>query len=425
MGHVPRGDRRSTAPPDLDTDLPTLLVRVGHYPIHHGTLGVVRTLGRAGVPVYAVTEEGMTPTSTSRYLTGRVTLHSSGEAEQSTLLEGLIEVVDQLPSRPLLVCTDDKAAVLVAEGSNVLTGRAILPAVPPELPRQLANKSGLNEICRRGGVSTLATFWVTTGDHLDEALSVLALPVVVKRADSWRQPAEPVITQSTVMRTAEDVERLRASYVRSPQDFDLVVQEYLPDEYAEDWFVHGYCTASSDVAQIFTGRKRWSWPVRAGATAYARTERNEELEHSIRVLCRRIGYCGIFDTDWRYDRRTDTYNLLDFNPRVGAQFRMFEDEAGLDVVRAMHLDLSGRALRPGRQVDGERFFVENLGLAARKHYQEEPPPPPEIPGAPTRLRLAWFSMDDVRPFCTMIVQVVAASIRRSLKALRTRSSGNH
>ena len=221
------------------------------------------------------------------------------------------------------------------------------------------------------------------------------------------EPADPPgRTGSTVVRTAE---RATAGGVRPlAGGSDVIVQEYLPDEDAEDWFVHGYCTASSDVARIFTGRKIWSWPARAGATAYARTERSEEIERSVRELCLRIGYRGIFDTDWRYDRRTGTYFLLDFNPRVGAQFRMFEDDGGVDVARAMHLDLSGRPLSTRRQVEGERFLAENLGLAARGYYREEPQLP-EIPGAPTRLRLAWFSLDDLLPFITMIVQQVAAS----------------
>ena len=218
----------------------------------------------------------------------------------------------------------------------------------------------------------------------------------MKQADSWSRLSRPVVTGSTVVRTAEDVGRLRAAFDHWPEGSDVIVQEYLPDDDAEDWFVHGYCTASSSAARIFTGRKFWSWPARTGATAYARTESNEELERSVRDLCRRIGYCGIFDTDWRYDRRTGTYLLLDFNPRVGAQFRMFEDDGGVDVVRAMHLDLSGRALSPGCLVEGERFLAENLGLAARRYYREESQPP-EIPGAPTRLRLAWFSLDDLRP----------------------------
>jgi len=223
-----------------------------------------------------------------------------------------------------------------------------------------------------------------------------------------------------VVRTDDDVREVRAAIDNSSGYSDVVVQEYLPDDDAEDWFVHGYCTASSDVARIFAGRKFWSWPPRAGVTAYARTERNEELEKIASELCRRIGYCGIFDTDWRYDRRTGTYFLLDFNPRIGAQFRMFEDDDGIDVVRAMHLDLSGRPLSPAGRVEGERFLVENLGVAARRYYREDPRPP-EIPGAPTRVRLAWFSRDDPRPFIIMIGEHLA-SVRKRLRVLRPRSS---
>jgi predicted ATP-grasp superfamily ATP-dependent carboligase len=422
LGHLPRGDRRPTTPPDLDPGLPVLLVRVGGiFAIQHHVVGVIRTLGRAGVPVYAVTEKGVTPASTSRFLTGQVKLSSGGELDQSALLDRLVEAVEELPAMPMLVCTDDEAAVLVAEGAAALAGRAIFPAVPPELPRQLASKRGLYEICRHYGVPTPATSSVRTGDDLEAALANLTLPVVVKQADSWSRLTRPVVTGSTVVRTAEDVGRLRAAFDRWPEGSDVIVQEYLPDEDAEDWFAHGYCSASSDVPRIFTARKFWSWPPRAGATAYARTERNEKIERSVRDLCRRIGYRGVFDTDWRYDRRSDTYLLLDFNPRVGAQFRIFEDDGGVDVVRAMHLDLSGRTLSPGRQVEGERFLVENLGLPARLHYRKEPQPP-RMPNAPTRLRLAWFSTDDLRPPILMIVQQMATSVRLRLLALRSRSS---
>jgi D-aspartate ligase len=422
LGRVPKGDRREVPPPDLDTDVPVLVVRVGHYPIHHGTVGVIRSLGRAGVAVYAVTEKGMTPASTSRYLTGRLTLSPVAELDQSALLERLVEAVDRFPVHPLLVCTDDEAAVLVAEGSRELAGRAILPPVPPGLPRQLASKRGLHELCVRHGVPTPAVWPVRSGDDLEAVLADVGLPVVVKQTDPWSRLTHTVVTGSTVVHDAEDVAALRARFGRRPEGSDVVVQEYLPDEDAEDWFVHGYCSATSEVTRIFTGRKFWSWPPRAGATAYARTERNEQVEHAVRELCGRVGYCGIFDTDWRYDRRSGTYSLLDFNPRVGAQFRMFEDDGGVDVVRAMHLDLTGRRIPPGDPVAGERFFVENFGVAASASYRKEPRPA-EIPGAPRRVRLAWYSRDDLRPFFTMAVQQVATSTRLRLASRRSPSSG--
>jgi D-aspartate ligase len=423
LGRLPKGDRRRTPPPGLDTAVPVVVVRVGHYPIHHGTVGVIRTLGRAGVPVYAVTEEGVTPASTSRYLTGQLKLSAGRDLDQPSLLEHLVDAVDLFPVRPLLVCTDDEAAVLVAEGASDLEGRAISPQVPPDLPRQLASKRGLHDICLRLDVPTPAVWSVGNGDELEAILSNHPLPVVVKQTDPWSRLARPVVAGSTIVRTAEDVAGLRAAFDRWPEGSDLVVQEYLPDEDAEDWFVHGYCGASSEPVRMYTGHKFWSWPARAGATAYARTERNEELEHAVRHLCRQIGYRGIFDTDWRYDRRTGSYSLLDFNPRVGAQFRMFEDDAGVDVVRAMHLDLTGRPVDPGEPVEGERFFAENLGLAARRFYRHEPPVS-DLPRSPRRVRLAWFSRDDLRPFITMVAQQVADSVRVRLGAGRSGSGSS-
>ena len=82
-------------------------------------------------------------------------------------------------------------------------------------------------------------------------------------------------------------------------------------------------------------------------TACAYVVDNPELaEISAAEFIKRIGFTGIVDLDWRFDRRDGRYKLLDFNPRMGAQFRLFENEAGVDVVRA-HASGPDRARRPG------------------------------------------------------------------------------
>ncbi len=108
-----------------------------------------------------------------------------------------------------------------------------------------------------------------------------------------------------------------------------------------------------------------SWPPRAGVTSYARIVENDGLAQRSAELCRQIGYRGIVDLDWRYDRRDQQYKLLDFNPRVGAQFRLFETTAGIDVVRAQHLDLTGRVVPNGAPATGRGFAVEILDVPAR------------------------------------------------------------
>jgi len=62
---------------------------------------------------------------------------------------------------------------------------------------------------------------------------------------------------------------------------------------------------------------------------------------------------------------TGAYHLLDFNPRPGAQFRLFTDRAGTDVVRAQHLDLTGRAVPAGvAAYGGDGATLDAAGIAA-------------------------------------------------------------
>jgi D-aspartate ligase len=46
--------------------------------------------------------------------------------------------------------------------------------------------------------------------------------------------------------------------------------------------------------------------------------------------------------------------------RIGQNFRMFESGAGVDVVRARHLDLSGRGINSAAMIEGRLFTVESF-----------------------------------------------------------------
>ena len=168
----------------------------------------------------------------------------------------------------------------------------------------------------------------------------------------------------------------------------------------------------SDCLVGFTGVKYRSWPPQFGVTTYARVVENPELADEATAFCSRIGYRGIVDLDWRLDRRDGRYRLLDFNPRVGAQFRLFETDAGIDVVRALHLDLTGRAVPPGRQRDGRGFVVENLDAPAILAYRRLRPSPGAVPHAEGRIEGAWFAWDDLMPFVVMAVRLLGPLSQR-------------
>ena len=52
----------------LDTRVPAVLLRTDRNPFHHGTLGAVRSLGRAEVEVHVVADSAGSPVRRSRYV---------------------------------------------------------------------------------------------------------------------------------------------------------------------------------------------------------------------------------------------------------------------------------------------------------------------------------------------------------------------
>ena len=47
--------------PDFDTSTPAVVLKLDPNVMHHGGLGVIRSLGRLGVPVYGVHEGPLAP----------------------------------------------------------------------------------------------------------------------------------------------------------------------------------------------------------------------------------------------------------------------------------------------------------------------------------------------------------------------------
>jgi len=186
--------------------------------------------------------------------------------------------------------------------------------------------------------------------------------------------------------------------------------------------VHAYCDASSAGRLVFTGVKIRSYPAHAGLTSFGLAEANEELRAEATRLFVRLGYRGIADLDLRQDPRDGSYKLLDFNPRLGAQFRLFRDWAGLDVVTAAYLDLTGQPAPFRGQVSGRRFVVENYDpLGALSYWRAgELRPAAWLRSLYGAEETAWFAWDDLLPFGLMCVRMTARAAGRPFARARIR-----
>jgi predicted ATP-grasp superfamily ATP-dependent carboligase len=398
----------------LDQSVPVLLVRIGRYPVYHGGVCAIRTFGRAGVPVHAIVEDRFTPAALSRYLGEAIVWPTTALESEEFLLEGLARIGKRLGGGVIAVPTDDEAAVFLAEHGDVLRDWFLYPAIDPDLPRRLASKRGLFAVCREHGIPTPDAVFPTSMEEIEDFAARATFPVVIKNVDPFVRLQRRAVASTTIVETPEALLAI-ASELSDPTT--AMVQEYLPRDEAEDWIFHTYCDSASRALVPFTGVKLRSWPPHAGVTTYARIVPNEELEALSVRLCREIGYRGVVDLDWRFDRRDGQYKLVDFNPRMGAQFKLFETDDGVDVLRAMHLDLTGRAVPPAPPQFGKGIRVEPLDVPAKLAYRRGVATAPDGATAGPRPERAWRALDDPLPFVSMLVRFSGQVIARIANAV--------
>ncbi|NDU76788.1 ATP-grasp domain-containing protein [Actinomadura sp. DSM 109109] len=421
----PRGAR-------LDPGLPVLLLRTDRNLLHHGTLAAIRSLGRAGVPVHAILEGRGNPSSRSRYLYRG---HPWGPSPRrpDELLRHLLAVGERIGRPALLVPMDDAGAIFVAEHADGLEPSFVFPRQDPGVPRGVADKARLLEACRRHGVPCPPSLIPESAADVEEAAAELGLPLIAKWARPWR--LRPGMRSTTLAHTVGELHRLfAATRDRHPDDGPdggagpLVLQRRIPPA-GGDWFFQGYFDADGDCLFAGTGRKHLAHPPQAGHTVAGEWVARPELERLAIRLVGLLGCRGLVDLDFRYDA-DGVHHLLDFNPRIGAQFRLFTDRDGLDLARVLHLHQSGRPVPDVRPAHGRHLLVENHYLA--RSARRPRPAAPSRPGAPRVPRprplletlrplreadeFAWYAGDDLPPFLAM----GRRSALRAVERLRTR-----
>lgn len=398
--------------PKLDRTVPVLLLRTDPCAIHHGSVAVARRLGRLGVPVYAMVEDRYTPLAMSRYVAGAV-------VSKATDPEGLLDCVqtigDRMRGPAVLLPTDDRGAVIVAEHADTLGNRFLFPRVAADLPRRLANKTSLYALCRETGIACPEYAVASTLDQVVAFMARARFPVVVKAGQHARRLGDR--HSSCLVETPQELLSLIGA--EGFESGDIVLQEFIP---GEDWIFHGYCNPQTGCLVGFTGRKLRSYPAFAGPTTLGVSVRNATLHEQAAAMLKATGFCGIVDLDVRHDTRDGRYKLLDFNPRVGANYRMFEDRAGMDVARALHLDLTGQAVEVAPMVEGRRFIVELHDIAAAMAYRRRGEL--TIPGWLRSLagprELAWWSWRDPLPFLAMTARLLLRACDRGSRAATKR-----
>ena len=282
-----------------DVTTPAVVLKLDPNVLHHGGLGVIRSLGRLGVPVYGVHEGRWAPAASSRYLAGRVFWQPPPD-DVDRIIAGLLGLARRIGRPAVLLPTDDAGAIFLAEHGGPLRDSFLFTDPPAELPRQVAGKYSLFQLCRDLGVpSPRATMAWSAGEAADFAATA-GFPVIGKLATPWRAAGchdGPPLRSTTII---HDRAELAEAWLRCTEaGLGLMLQEYLPGGPGQDWFFHGYCDTAGRCQPAFTGVKDRSYPAYAGLTSLGHAAPNTELREQLTGLLAALGFRGIVDLDLR------------------------------------------------------------------------------------------------------------------------------
>jgi predicted ATP-grasp superfamily ATP-dependent carboligase len=331
---------------------PVVILRSGH----HGGLGIVRSLGRLGVPVYIVDTDWWEPAFSSRYCRGRFILKLERDAAEETIAR-LLEIAHKLGGRPILIPTTDEGAIWVAEHAAALESGYNFPRLDASLVRILCDKGRMQELARQSGVPTAQAVIPASKDDVERFLETAVFPVMVKATDADRLRRLAGGTKFVIYTPKE----LRELYAKADdhQAPNLLIQEFIP---GDDWMFDGYFDRGSQCLLGVTGKKIRRFPVNTGVTSLGICLENRAVQETTVQFMKAIGYQGILDIGYRFDLRDGQYKVLDVNPRIGCTFRLFAATNGMDAARALYLDMTGQPVEPSTAAEGRKWWVEDFDL---------------------------------------------------------------
>ena len=388
--------KNSTQVKISETSVPVVILKLEH----HLAIGIVRSLGRMGVPIYGVDPSRWSPSLHSRYCCEKFVWDVDNAKPEATV-QYLLDVGKNIGKRAILISTNDETSIFLAQYAAVLSQWFIYPQQSPQLARALVSKKEMYFLAKKHNIPTAETMFPQSRKDLEKYLDNAVFPIMLKGIDG-KLSVERSGEKMFILKSREEVLECYDKY-EDPFNPVFMLQEYIPGGEDSVWMFNGYFNEQSDCLFAITGKKIRLAPVYTGYTSLGICIKNDTVVETTKRFMKEIGYKGILDIGYRYDSRDGQYKVLDINPRIGATFRLFVSDNGLDVARVQYLDLTGQSVPTSNIIEGRKWWVEDRDIISSFHYFRD-----------KKLKIgewiksfhgvqesAWFAWDDIIPFFIM------------------------
>ena len=313
-------------------------------------LGIVRSLGRRGIPVCVLREEGHFLGAASRYTSHSLRWPACDEFRQLEFLTNL-SVREGLKGWALFPTTDE-LVMLIARNHKSLAPHYRLTIPSWDELQWVCDKRLLHRLAQNLGVHQPCTFFPR---NRDELVSLQCrFPVILKPAlrlgfnRFTKDKAWPAANRASLLARYQEACELVGPDM-------IMVQELVPGWGEAQFSYAALFTDGRPTASIVARRVR-QFPMDYGRfSTYVETvDEPQVVEAAVRLLAQ-INFTGIAEVEFKRDIRDGQYKLLDVNPRVWG-WHTLGQRAGVDFPHLLWLLVKGEPLPEVRGRVGERWM---------------------------------------------------------------------
>jgi predicted ATP-grasp superfamily ATP-dependent carboligase len=286
-------------------------------------LALVRSLGRAGIPVTVAASGPQSLAGSSRYCVKRV-CYPSPHTDIANFQRFLSEEIARGGYRMLIPVTDVTVR-LVAEMRDRMAGQIIIPMPPAEVIHQSQDKAFVLALAQKLGIACPRTVTPADGEDVREVARDLAFPVVIKSRFSYFY--QDGRWRSGRVQYASSPEELAARYRESSQHIPQpLVQEKLNGEGRGVFLL----VWNGQLKGAFCHRRLREKPPWGGVSVHRESiPLDQKLVEQSFTLLKALGWQGVAMVEFKMDARDGTAKLMEVNGRFWGSLQLAID-AGAD-----------------------------------------------------------------------------------------------
>jgi D-aspartate ligase len=306
---------------------------------HVQALGIIRSLGRRGIPVYLLHDKNLCIGRFSRY-TKRY-IKTPGASNETEFVDFMIKLAkkEQLEGW-ILMPTNDAWVYVLSKHKETLEEYYKVPTPSWDIVKFAYDKKLTYSIAEKNDILTPKTIYPENINDVYERLKDIRFPVIIKGVIGHKF-YQKIGVKVLKVESRDELIRYYTKYSPNIDPSETMIQEVISDTSTVS-----FCSfRNKKLIGYWIGLKIREHPMGFGTGSFAQSVKIPELFELGKRFLNAINYYGISEIEFKKDLRDGEYKLIEMNARTWL-WHSLAIRCGVDFPYLLYKDMIGEDVTP-------------------------------------------------------------------------------